>query len=122
MTIEEAQIIFKDWQYFAEINDKLSKVFFDIPESFLPYPIDMLEEALNMVAKQYFESGDKKTSEALQTSIATLLFYKDDVVALDSIINSEMLKNQKLKDAFLKNLENSRDSWLEFKKENLFKG
>ena len=57
MTLNEALIIFKSWQDYMEIADKFFRLMLPIPESFLPYPADILEEALNIVAKHYFANG-----------------------------------------------------------------
>ena len=62
MTKEEARIIFKSWQDYQEIGDRFLSFMLRVPESFLPYPADTLEEALNIIAKDYFDSGDKETS------------------------------------------------------------
>lgn len=118
MTIQEANKIFKDWQEYQEINDKLMKFFMfsGIPESFLPYPVEVLEEALNMVAKSYFDAGDHKTSKAVQETISFLLCYKEDEEALDAISNSTIRKDPRIKESLLSNLRESRDSWRKFKK------
>jgi len=116
MTINEANKIFKDWQEYAEINDKLMKFFMTgIPESFLPYPKKTLEEALNIVAKDYFDSGDRKASDAIADTISFLLFYKNDEEALDAITNNAMIKNAKVRESILNNLREAKDSWANFK-------
>ncbi len=117
MTINEANKIFRDWKEYAEINDKLMKFFMfsGIPESFLPYPKEMLEEALNIVAKNYFDSGDHKASEAVKNTIAFLIFYKSDEEAFDTITNNLMIKDTKIREAILNNLKEARDSWTKFK-------
>ena len=53
MTLNEALIIYKSWQDYMEIGDKFFRLMLPIPESFLPYPADILEEALNIVAEHY---------------------------------------------------------------------
>jgi len=60
MTFEDANKIFQDWQRYMEINNKLSKIFmgFSLPKSFLPYPMEVLEEAINIVAKAYSDNKD----------------------------------------------------------------
>lgn len=118
MTIQEADKLFKDWQEYQEINDKLVKFFMfsGIPKSFLPYPEEVLEEALNMVAKSYFDAGDHKTSKNIQETIASLLFYKEDEEVFEEMTNSAIRKDPKIKEALLNNLRESRDSWAKFKK------
>lgn len=116
MTLKEANKIFKYWQEYAEIHDKLFQIFWgDIPESFLPYPVDILEEALNVVAKNYFDLGDYKASKAVKNTIGWFLLYKKDEEAIDNIVNKLTLKDPKIKELLLRNLKRSRDSWAEFK-------
>lgn len=120
MTIEEADKIFNSWKEYGEINDKLMNFFMftGIPESFLPYPTSVLEEALNMIAKNSFDTGDFKKSEAIQNTIAFLLLYKNDNEALNDITNSPILKTQIIKDSIISNLKKSKDSWDKFKENN----
>jgi hypothetical protein len=115
MTIKEANRIFKFWQEYVEINDKMWKIFTSIPKSFLPYPVEVLEEALNIIAKSYFDEGDSKTSEAIQSSIAMLIKYKDDEEAIIDIAENPILKTPELRKLYLKNLKKTSDSWLEMK-------
>jgi len=81
MDIFEANKIFKSWQqWYWPCHCVLWRVFFfsGIPESFLPYPKDVLEDALNIVAKSYWDEGDRKTSNLISGSISALIFYKKD--------------------------------------------
>ncbi|MFA6463647.1 MAG: hypothetical protein WCV55_01420 [Candidatus Paceibacterota bacterium] len=121
MTNEEARIITKNWQAFIEVVDKLSKICAILPKSLLPYPIEDIEEALNIVAKEYFDAGDKKTSEVFKDSVGFLCGFKDDEEALESIhsIIGFMLENNDLKKIKIENLKKARDFWLKAKKENL---
>jgi hypothetical protein len=114
MTSEEAGRIFKEWQYYQEFHDKCFRIFMgSIPESFLPFPTRTLEEALNMVAKDHFDRGDKKTSDLIANSISFLSTYQDDAKAIESILFK--LKEPKLRDVCLANLKKGRDSWLRHK-------
>jgi hypothetical protein len=56
MTPIEAEEIFKVWkEWYWPCHFLLDSVFGPgIPESFLPYPKDVLEEALNIIAKRYY--------------------------------------------------------------------
>jgi len=110
----------KDWQKYQEINDKLMKFFMfsGIPKSFLPYPEEILEEALNIVAKSYFDAGNSKTSNAIQETIASLLFYKRDEEVFDEITRSIIRKDPKVKKALLNGLKESQDSWAKFKEDS----
>jgi hypothetical protein len=84
MNQSEAFEIYKVWaKWCYPYHQLLFSVFqSDIPESFLPYPKQILEEALNAISEIYFNSGKKELSNAIQNTIPFLLFYKDDETAL----------------------------------------
>jgi len=129
MTLEEANKIYIDWKEYMEIADKLNKVFSIVPESFLPYPLEILEEALNIIAKYYFDSGDKKIANNIQETMGAYLsgYYfsttDDKVVAKNYKLTGEeilkkmkrdldfMLENPELLKFKLKNLKEARYSW-----------
>jgi hypothetical protein len=118
MTFEEAEKIFKSWQGYMEIVDKLGKIFIQLPESFLPYPSDILEEALNIVAKDFFDNGNKKMSNTIQETMSGYLtMHTDDEVALASMHHSLelMSKHPKLKETYLETLKECQDFWLKKK-------
>ncbi len=117
MTFKQAQQIFNNWKEFIEINIKLQTIFGSIPESFLPNSPETLEEALNIVAKDYFDSGDKKMARNIQESIASLICYKDDKEALRDMHRKLeiILENPELEEGLLKTLKDTKDSWAEFK-------
>ena len=132
MTFEEAKKIFKSWQDYQEIADKLGTIFVVVPESFLPYPVDTLEEALNIIAKEYFDTGDKKAANDIQESMGRYLtgYYlpvEGLVVTGDKLTEEEvlrkmkrdldfMLENPELLEAKLESLKKARDSWIEHNK------
>lgn len=120
MTNQEAEKIFKEWQGYVEIADKLSKIFTVIPESFLPYPLETMEEALNIIAKKYFDSGNKEISRSIQETMFLWLNCKEDGEALISMKEKLdlILNDPELKEIHLENLQTSRDSWLESKSFN----
>lgn len=135
MTLDEAQIIFKKWQQYQEIADKMGTIFLTVPESFLPYPEDVLEEALNIIAKSYFDSGNKEVANNIQESMGRYLtgYYlpagKGLEITGDKLSEEEVLRKMKeeldfmfqhpeLLEAKIENLKRSRDSWAEFKKIN----
>ncbi|MBU0648937.1 hypothetical protein KJ969_02445 [Patescibacteria group bacterium] len=115
MTFDEANKIFKVWsQFFWPFHPVLFSIFLGkIPESFLPYPQDVLEEALNIVGKHYFDVGDYKTSEAMKGSIGSLCAYVKDEDALQSA--AELFKwrcnDQKAKEAFSISIANFKKDW-----------
>ncbi len=114
MTIDEARVIFKSWQDHMEIFSKFQSIMLPIPESFLPYPADVLEEALNIFAKNYFDSGNKKMSAVIQKSMAFCLPTQTDEEALTQM--KKMLdlieQDDDLKKTVLKNLKECQDSWI----------
>ena len=115
MEVEEAKTIFHAWQDFMEIADKFLSLMLSIPESFLPYPIEALEEGLNIMAKFYFDSGDEKTSELIKTTVyAYLGMCKKDEEALElnkNLLNM-MFENPDLKKTLLEKLHEVRDQWI----------
>ena len=112
MTREEAEIIFRDWQAYVEINDKLFQIFGpSIPKSFLPYPPDVLEKAMNIIANGYFEFGDGRTCTMIKENISIILSYKEDEEAIKNIVNGVRLKHVELRKVFISKLQKSRDSW-----------
>ena len=129
MTINEAQVIFKSWQTYMEIADKFNRLMLPVPESFLPYPADVLEEALNIIAKYFFDSGDKKMSENIINSMSYLLPFfmtkaetrsrcTDEEVITDMKKMSDLIEQDpKLKKALLKSLKECQDSWVKSRME-----
>lgn len=133
MTFEEARKIYNNWQKYIEIGDKLSKIFTTVPESFLPYSADTLEEALNIVAKYYFESGNKRMANNIQETLAlhTAGLYMSIsngklVTTKKELTDKEVLGKMKenldqmfehpdLLEAKLESLKITRDSWADLK-------
>jgi hypothetical protein len=134
MTKDEAQMIFQSWREYMETADKLDKLMLHPPQSFLPYPIAIIDEALNIVAKDYFDAGDGKTAETIQATMASYLsgyfmsFADGKLVSLQKPrTDEEMLEDMKrsldlilgdedLKKTVLDNLKKSQDSWIEVRK------
>jgi hypothetical protein len=87
MNQSEATKIFNVWTKWSYPYHQLLFSIFQsqIPESFLPYPKHLLEEALNDVSKYYFDSGNYEYSKAIQNTISFLMFYSKDE---DALINS----------------------------------
>jgi len=115
MNIIEADNIFKNWnQWYWPCHFILHSIFLSkIPESFLPYPQDVLEEALNVVAKHYHDIGDLKASNNIQESIAFLCAYTKDEEALQSA--HENFSNPvlvRLIHNYIKNYKKDWISWL----------
>lgn len=113
-----------------EIAEKFQCLMLRVPESFLPYPSDVLEEALNIIAKYYFDSGNQKMSENIKETMAFYLspFFmtKEETGArrTDEEAITDMKKmldlieqDTKLKKALLKKLKESQDSWIKSRME-----
>ena len=131
MTFEEPIKIFKDWKEYMEIADKLGKLFILVPESFLPYPVETLEQAMNIVAKSYFDSGNKRAADDIQESMGKYLtgYYlpvEGHVVIGNKLTDEEVLKKMKMELDFmfehpellkikLGSLKKAKESWSKFK-------
>jgi len=114
MTITEANKIFKVWKKWCwPCHYILQSIFISkIPESFLPYSQDILEEALNIVAKQYHDAGDVKASKNIQETIVYLWLYTKDKAALQEA--SGILSNPKMMEAVLMHISNYKKDWIDW--------
>jgi len=117
MNFNEALKIYKKYQEHAEIHDKLTCIFAILPESFLPYPPNLIEEALNVIMEELWKDGDKKSIDIIKEAQAFLISYENDTESLERMIKTLTFleKNPELKKAKLDHLERSRKSWLDFK-------
>lgn len=111
MTFIEADKIFRVWSKWCWPNHFiLHSIFLNkIPESFLPFPQELLEEALNVMAKQYHENGDLQASQDIQETIPFLWTYTNDKDALNEA--SETLSNPEMRDVILSYIENYGQDW-----------
>lgn len=114
MTLEEADIIRKDWGKFLEItNGSLMMLFFTkIPESFLPYPKETIEEALNVVAEHFHNLGNAEAVNTVQATIPFLMSYVPDKEAIEQLKTN--LSNQKYVDVILPNLGEKQREQLKY--------
>ena len=124
MTDDEADIIFRSWTEYMETADKFNKLTLTPPESFLPYPVETLEDAMNIVAKRYFDAGDREASETIQSTMAshlTAYFLAGgtnrrltDEEALEQMRRAleTILDHPLLMKAVLDNLRESQKSWM----------
>lgn len=81
MNLKQAQKVVSDYGGFIEYAlYRYNVVVFleGIPESLLPYPPPVIEDAINIVAKYYHDYGNNKKAEALHECHACLRFFKDD--------------------------------------------
>ncbi|MFH1129439.1 MAG: hypothetical protein V1686_01765 [Patescibacteria group bacterium] len=119
MTLEEADKIFKVWkEYVYPIDWFLSSAFFcsSIPESFLPYPIDVLWEALDIVAKHYWDMGDRKYSKIVQEATGLLGGYQKDDEAIDDMIEKykSRLTKPEWREIYIKSIKASVKNWMDW--------
>lgn len=119
MTLFEAKEIFESWQEYVEYADKLHRIFPEVPQSFQPYPSDILMEALNIIREYYFCSGNKDMAEKIENTAITWVSKVSDNEALSSM--KKMLdlieSNTDFKNAMLKSLKDVQDIWIEARKE-----
>jgi len=113
MTLDEAQKIVNIYSIFLHhVSGKLIYVFgTNIPESFLPFPIKILEEALNIVAKHYHDSGNLVFAKRLQECIGDLGGYMDDEIAV--LLAAETFKNTEWRQAILPQFKKFQKDWIE---------
>lgn len=112
MELEEASKIVKIWGTHLEyVGGKLMIIFgAHIPESFLPYPKSDIEDALNMLAKHYYDNGDKKASEDLQSSMGSLTLYRDDEEAL--ITSAKLFSEDSWRKSMIESLHKFQQNWI----------
>ena len=75
MTLEEADKIIQIWGKYVEYaHGKLFIVFGNyIPESFLPFSIDTIEEASNIIGEYHHNQGNEKVVEAIRSTAIALI-------------------------------------------------
>lgn len=100
LTIEEAQNIVTVWGTFLEYSGGLSYLFgIDIPKSLLPFPIQILQGALNKMEAYYFDQGQNDRVKLLEETEAMLMRYADDSEAIKT--TSDHFEDQKWQNAFI---------------------
>ena len=118
MTLIEANEIFKVWkEWYYPCHFLLDSVFGpEIPESFLPYPKDVLEEALNIVAKDFFDRGDIKTSKDIQKTMISIYHYLENEKAWEKA--AKLFSNPEMMRAMLGFVENFKKDYISWLKNN----
>jgi hypothetical protein len=114
VTLDEANKVFKVWKQWYSFHIILHSIFLSrIPESFLPYPQTVLEEALNIIAKHYHDSGDYNATRNIEESICSLVAYVKDDDALQSATELFQWRcnEQKAKKAFFISIDNFKKDW-----------
>jgi len=116
MTLEKAQKIVNIWGIYIEyFQSKLTILFRNhIPESFLPFPKETLEDAINIIAEYYHNSEDKKAVNVLEESACWLTTYVKDEEAILKTIN--FFNDKKKRDAILPAFKEFQDKWIKIQK------
>jgi hypothetical protein len=136
MNREMAHTVFRCWQAYMETGDRFDKLMITPPPSFLPYPVEMMEEAINVVAKEYLDAGDHKTANEIQEMAACHLagYYlkgasSGGVSASAKCLSDEealkemrktldlLIENPSLMKTVLANLKASQTSWMESRRQ-----
>jgi hypothetical protein len=112
MTLDKASKIVKIWGIYLEyMGGKLNLIFGAcIPESFLPFPIETLEEALNAVAEHHHNMGNKDGVKALDGSFGALTGYKDDEEAV--LQAAKLFNDPKWREAMLPVFKKFQKDWI----------
>jgi hypothetical protein len=88
LTLEEAQNIVFVWGAYLEHTGGLRILFgINIPESLLPYPLDILQGALNKMEAYYYEQEQHDEVKLLEGTEALLMQYSDDGEAIKESIS-----------------------------------
>lgn len=118
MTLDEASKIVHIWGVYLEYLSRINFVIFgaSAPESILPFPKSVIEEASNMIAEQHFKNGNKEAVNMIQAAAANLLAYKDDEEALLNAVKN--WSDPKWREVFLPTLKESQVDWIKTQKIN----
>ena len=110
----EAHKIFRFWKEYAETGDRFFQMMLSPPPSFLPYSVPVLEEALNIVAKEHFDAGNHKMVEAIHRTMSAYIPMESDEEALEGMhkMLTMILSSPELKKSILEKLKRSQESWI----------
>lgn len=113
MTIEEADKIRIVWGKFLEhMFGKINLTFGGkIPESLLPYPKDVLMEALEIIHRHSYDIGDKRMMGLMEETSALLNTFINDEEAFISA--GEKFNNPKWRESFVPALKNFQKEWIQ---------
>jgi hypothetical protein len=112
MTLNEADKIVHIWGKFVEyVSGKLFLIFgAQIPESFLPYPKDTIEEALNIIAEYHHKAGNHQLVKHLQETLAQLIMYVDDEESL--LRAAKNFNDLNWRKIFVPSLKKFQEDWI----------
>lgn len=118
MTIAKANEIFEVWQqWYWPFHSLLFSMFqSNIPESFLPYPKNILYEALEEILKLYNENS--KEYEAINfTKSSILCFYTNDKDAFDMCLKKLAIPG--MADITSNNIKKYTSDWISWYKKHI---
>jgi hypothetical protein len=113
MKLESADKITSIWaRYIQDTHPKLLYVFgVDIPESFLPFPIKTLEDAINIQAEYWHDLGvPKEKIVMLQSTIGIFSCYRNDEDALLEAV--KLINNEELRKKILPRFKKFQQEWV----------
>lgn len=104
LTLEEAQNIVSVWGAYLEHTGGLRILFgINIPESLLPYPLDILQGALNKMEAFYYGQGQHDKVKLLEETEMILMQYADDGEAIKESMS--YLSNTKRQETTIESLQ-----------------
>jgi len=115
MTLDEATKIVQIWGKYVEYVDGKIRFLFCgyIPESFLPVPKTILEEAVNILAEHYYNNGNQDAISVLQSTIPLLISYVDDEKAV--LKAAEIYNNPSWRETMLPGFKKFQETWIKTK-------
>ncbi|OGH23456.1 MAG: hypothetical protein A2629_00215 [Candidatus Levybacteria bacterium RIFCSPHIGHO2_01_FULL_41_15] len=112
LTLEEAQNIVNIWGIFLEHSGGVRMLFAtDIPQSILPFPIEILQGALNKMEAYYYELGMQDRVKLLESTEAMLMQYEEDDEAMKA--TAKRYADKKFRDVFITGLKDYQMSQLQ---------
>lgn len=109
LTVEEAENIVQVWGIFLEHSGGLRTFFrIDAPRSLLPYPIEIIQGALNKMEALYWKEGNKERVKLLEETEMLLMQFADDKEAIENTI--ERLKNKDWQEMTISSIKNYQKS------------
>lgn len=115
MTIDEADKVVSIWgKYLEYCSGRFNMIFLHnkgkIPESLLPFPKLVLEDALNIMDKHYFDTGNKRGMELMRATMVELVLYEDDEKALQNA--GESLSDPEKRKRIVTAIKDWQRTWL----------
>lgn len=104
LTLEEAKKIVNVWGVFLEHSGGLRILFgINIPRFLLPYPIEIIQGALNKMEAFYYNEGKQDRVKLLEETEMILIQFSDDKEAIETAINR--LSNKDFQNTIIKSIK-----------------